>query len=405
MSRSRLALVLAVVAVIALAWWIHRRSSGAPEVPFAKVRRETLVSTLTTNGKVEPLEWVAVRAERAGIIERVSVQKGQQVAKDALLVELNSRDARAAVSSAEAAVSQARAQLDTIGAGGSSSSRVEIDNALERARMDLRVAQRNHESLRRLAEKQAATQQEAAEANQKTLQLQEEIQALERKRAALVSTADRATAEAKLREALAALEQARASLERSRIHSPAAGTVYELPAREGAYVNVGDLAANVGVLARLRVRVYVDEPELGRVALGMPVAVTWDAMPGRRWKGAVDKMPAQVTPLGTRQVGEVYCAIENPDLALPPGANVNAEITSQVVENGLTVPKEAIRRENNQVGVFVLRAGQVEFQPVQLGVSSVTRAAVRSGLAEGELVALTSEIALRSGERVNPVVR
>jgi len=54
-------------------------------------------------------------------------------------------------------------------------------------------------------------------------------------------------------------------------------------------VNVGDTAANVGRLDRLRVRVYVDEPELGRVAEGQPVTITWDALPGSsgagRWSG------------------------------------------------------------------------------------------------------------------------
>ncbi len=39
---------------------------------------------------------------------------------------------------------------------------------------------------------------------------------------------------------------------------------------------------------------------------------TWEALPGHRWKGEVDKLPTQVVPLGARQVGEVGRAIENP---------------------------------------------------------------------------------------------
>ncbi|MGC9972280.1 MAG: efflux RND transporter periplasmic adaptor subunit [Bryobacteraceae bacterium] len=405
MSRTRIALILLVIAILVSAWWIRRKSTSPPDVPFAKVRRETLVSTLATNGKVEPSEWVAVRAERAGTVSRVEVQKGQQVAKGSLLVELDARDARAEVSSGEAAVAQARAELQTIDQGGRSSAHVEIDSALERDQIELKAAQRDHELLRRLAEKQAATRQEVIDANHKVQQLQADIQALARKRAALVSPADRTAAEAKLREALAGLEQAQARLERSRLLAPIAGVVYDLPARVGAYLNPGDLAAHVGDLKTLRVRVYVDEPELGRVARGMPVTITWDAMPGRHWSGAVDKMPTQIIALGTRQVGEVICVIQNPDLLLLPATNINAEIVSQVVENGLVIPKEAIRKENNQVGVYALRGESVEWRPIQLGASSVTRAAVLEGLVEGDLIALASEAPLHSGARVQVVER
>jgi len=405
MSRTRIVLILFVVLILALAWWIRRRSTRPPEIPFAETRRETLVSTLSTNGKVEPSEWMAVRAERAGTVSRVAVQKGQQVPKGALVVELDARDARADVSAAEAAVAQARAGLETVNQGGRSSAQVEIDGALERDRLELEAALRDYATLRRLAEKQAATRQEVTDANQKVQQLQAGMQALARKRAALVSPADRTTAEAKLREALAALEQAQAQLERSRLQAPMAGVVYDLPARIGAYLNVGDLAAQVGDIKTLRVRVYVDEPELGRVARAMPVTITWDAMPGRRWDGVVDKMPAQIVALGTRQVGEVICAIRNPDLLLLPGTNINAEIVSQVVDNGLVIPKEAIRKENNQVGIYRLRGERVEWRPIQLGASSVTRAAVLQGLAEGDLVALAAEAPLHDGDRVQPVFR
>jgi HlyD family secretion protein len=405
MSRTRIFLILAVVLVLALVWWLHRKGGSPPEVPFAKARRERLVSTLETNGKVEPWEWVAVRAQRSGTVSRVVVHKGEQVAKGALLVELDARDARADLSSAEAAVSEARAELETIGQGGRSSARVEIDNALGRARLELEAAQRDYQTLQRLEEKQAATRQEVIEANRKVQQLQAEIQALERKRAVLVGPADRVAAEAKLREALAALEQAQARLERSLLRAPIAGVVYDLPARRGAYLNVGDVAAQVGDLNKLRVRVYVDEPELGRVAPGMAVAITWDAMPGRTWTGAVDKMPTQIVALGTRQVGEAICAIANPDLLLLPGTNINAEIVSQVVENGVVIPKESIWKDNGQTGVYLLRDEHVEWRPIQVSASSVTRAAVRSGLAEGDEVALSSEVALRDGVSVRPVER
>lgn len=400
MSKTRLLLPVILILVVAAAIWLHRVNSAPPEVAFARVGRESLVSTLPTNGKVEPFEWAAVRAERAGTVDKVVVQKGQQVSKGALLAELEARDARAEVASALAALAKARSEQETLAAGGTASARVEIENELGRNRLELQSAQRNLESLKRLADKQAATQQDVADVSQRVQALQEGIQALERKRAALVGTSDRAGAEAAVREAQATLDQAEAQLERSRILSPMAGIVYELAVREGSYVNVGDLVANAGKLERLRVRVYVDEPELGRVAVGMPVTLTWDALPGRRWTGLVEKTPTQVVTMGTRQVGEVISTIDNPDLTLLPGTNVNVEITSQVAENALAIPKEAIRSENGQVGVYMLNGDRVGWRAITVGASSITRAVVASGLNEGDRVALRTEAALHNGDPV-----
>jgi HlyD family secretion protein len=400
MSRIRFLLILVVVLIASLAFWLHKRSTAPPVVAFATVQQERLVSTLPTNGKVEPSEWVAVRAERPGVVARVLVQKGQQVANGAVLAEMDARDARAEVSSAEAALSQAQVQVDTLARGGSDAARIEIESELDRTRAELAVAGREHAALQRLAAKQAATGQEVTAAAERVHILEASAAALARKRAALVGPADRAAAEARVRQAAATLEQARAQLERGRIRAPRAGVVFDLAVRQGAYLAVGDPVASVGNLETLRVRIYVDEPELGRVAVGMPVAVTWDALPGRPWTGSVEKLPTEVAPLGTRQVGEVVCTIANPDLKLLPGTNVNVEITSQVVDNGLAIPKEAIRNENGQTGVYVLAGEHVEWRPVRLGVASVTRAIVTSGVSRGDKVALHTDEPLHPGDPV-----
>jgi HlyD family secretion protein len=180
-----------------------------------------------------------------------------------------------------------------------------------------------------------------------------------------------------------------------------AGTVYDLPAREGAYLNVGDPVASVGKLDPVRVRVYVDEPELGRIAVGEQVRITWDALPGRQWDGEVDRKPAEVVALGSRQVGEVLCTIGNPGGELTPGTNVNAFILAEVVQDALTIPKTAVRRDNG-TGVFVLNGGVLKWQPVKTGVGDALRIQVVSGLRQGEAVAEPSDLALKDGMAVDP---
>jgi HlyD family secretion protein len=406
MSRNKLLwLALTFVVLAVPAWWIQQRASRPPEVAFAKVTRDTLVSTLTTNGRVEPDDWVEVRAERQGLVTRVRVQRGQQVARGAVIAEMEAGEARTELASANARVAQAQADLQRLRSGGPSTELAEIESALERARLDLNVAERDYESLRRLAQKQAATQQEVLDAERRVLAAKGQMQALERKRAALVTPAETAAAQARLNEALAARQAAQERLEQSMVRAPIAGIVYELDSRPGAFLNPGDLVAKVGTLSKLRVRVYVDEPELGRVAQGMPVTITWDALPGREWKGAVESVPTQVVPLGSRQVGEVIVTIDNPGRELLPGTNVNAEIQTQVVERALLVPKAALRRDGSQSGVYVLQGDQVSWHPIQTGAASVTRTQVTSGLSEGDWVALATEQPLGNGQRVTPVYR
>jgi RND family efflux transporter MFP subunit len=215
-----------------------------------------------------------------------------------------------------------------------------------------------------------------------------------------VAASDRSLADARVREAEAALKLARERVEISLVRAPLGGVVYQFDLKRGDYLNPGDLVALIGRVERVRVKVFVDEPELGRVARGMPVVITWDARPGEQWEGEVEETPAQIIALGSRQVGEVVCLIDNPGAKLLPGTNINAEIRSQVVENALTIPKECLRRENGQTGVYRLEGGRAVWRAVTPGASSITRIQIREGLAAGDAAALPGERLLTSGMAV-----
>jgi HlyD family secretion protein len=402
-TRGRSWLAILVVGAGAVTAWAVFKKTTPPEVGFAKVTRETMVSTLPTNGKVEPIEWMPVRAERTGVVTRVLVSRGQQVIKNDPLVELDTRIASAEVSRAQAAIQEAKTQQQVLEQGGRIAERQQAEADLARTRLDLAAAQKNYQALERLVGKQAATRQELDSARQTVDQLQLRIQSLEEHKTGLVTGTDKEIARAKLQQAESAAVIARANLDLSSIRAPMDGTVYDFDLKQGSFVNAGDPVAKVGRLDRVRVTVYVDEPDLGKVHKGEVVIITWDALPGHQWKGEVDKLPTQIVPLGTRQVGEVGCVIENPERDLIPNANINAEIQATVVEKALAVPKEAIRREGPATGVFVLKGDRTEWRQVSLGVSSYTKAQVLSGLLEGDAVALPTEKPLKSGSKVEPV--
>jgi HlyD family secretion protein len=392
-----LALLAGVAAVIV---WGVLRKSDPPKVSFARVKRQTLVSALPTNGKVEPSVWQAVRAETAGTVSRAPVEDGQTVAAGAVLAVIADPSLQAEIDGAQAKLNEARANLASQEAGGKPAEFTDIENNLARARLLLGQEQTAVAALQRLVARHAATQQEADAARDKAQQSELEIAGLEKRKRSLVSPLDVAAARARVGDAETALHLAQRREALSLVRSPMAGVVYGREVRQGSYLNAGDLVANVGRMDRLLVRVYVDEPELGRVAVAQPVTITWDALPGRQWHGQVDKKPVAIQALGTRQVGEVVCSIANEGHALIPGTNVNAEIRTAVVENAMVIPKEALRHDAQGDYVLALKGGTVERRAVKQGASSIALVQVLEGLGDADAVALPSDTPLKDGDRV-----
>jgi HlyD family secretion protein len=401
LKKLGLALLIIVAAVAAMG--VFRRTAG-PKINFVRVERATLTSTLPTNGKVEPFEWQPVRAERAGILAGVTVRDGQSVHKDEVIATISDPSLATEIEAAEARVAEARANLTALEDGGPPAELAVIESSLRQAHLELEQYRKDAASLERLAEKQAATRVEVEAARQKVAHSEAGIEGLERRRESLVAKTDVAAARARLQDAQAALTLARERSAQGVVRAPLNGTVYGLVARAGAYVNPGDLVANVGQLDHVRVRLYVDEPELGRVAEQQPVTISWDALPGKQWQGAVERLPSSIQPLGTRQVGEVICIIANPDRELLPGTNADASIRTAVVENAIATPKETLHRDAQGTYVLRLNGDAVERRAVKTGISNISQVQIVDGLANGDLVALPSDTPLKPGDRVTPVI-
>ncbi len=397
-------LIFSLLAVAALAFWVFRKKAEAPHISFAKVSRESISSTLSTNGKVEPIEYIDVHAEVSGLVRSVGVHLGDSVRAGQVLATISQPGVSEDVQASEARVAQARAALQTLQTGGRGSEQAELEADANHLKQQRSAAQRNLESLQRLQKASAATLFEVEQARETVSDLDVQIQSLATRRAAIVGRDDLAAAQARLQEAEANLNLARTHAAQSTVPAPLSGTVYDLPVRTGAYLNPGDPVASIGQLDPVRVRVYVDEPELGRVEPGESVRITWDALPGREWMGTVERKPTEVVALGSRQVGEVLCTVANPGHDLTPGTNVNAFILTKVSEHALAIPKIAVRRDNG-VGVYLLQKGnKVKWQAVQTGISDALRVEALSGLKEGDEVAMPSDQPLKDGMAVTPVL-
>jgi multidrug resistance efflux pump len=339
---KKLLVLLGVALALGGGSWLATRKAAPPEIQVERVRRETLVSLLNTNGKVEPWDWQLVTAAREGRIARVFVTQGQEVRAGAPLVQVEMPSAESDLSTAKANLAQARADLAPLQQGGKAADLAEIDAGTAKAELEREAAQRDAATLERLFGRKAATSDALDAARDRLKRASTEVAALRKKRAALAPVQDRGAAEARVNEAQAALTLVKTRIGEATIRAPRAGVVYELPVHAGAWINAGDPVARVGTLDRMKVLVYVDEPDLGKVRMGLPVTLTWDALPGREWDGSIGGLPPRVIQLGSRQVGEVTVQVQSPRRDLPPGANIDARLKAQVVEGALTISKGSL---------------------------------------------------------------
>jgi len=169
-------------------------------------------------------------------------------------------------------------------------------------------------------------------------------------------------------------------------------------------VKTGDLLAEMADLHKVRVRAFIDEPELGVLEPGQQVRITWDALPNRTWTGKTEVIPKQVVARGARSVGELLCTVNNDNLELLPNINVNVRINSQERSNVLTVPRGSVASDGNKRFVYVLNhkrlsvnKPRLERREIRVGIADSTNYEVTSGLQENEMIALPGDIELKDG--------
>jgi HlyD family secretion protein len=339
-------------------------------------------------------------------VNKVLVAEGDHVKAGQLLLRLDDAEARAQAARALSQLRSAEASLQEIKAGGTQEEVLTIHSDLTKAQAERDDSQRNLQAIQKLRQNGAASPAEVDAAQSRAKKADADVQLLQSKLSGRFSTPEVTKAEASAAEARAAYESAQDLLHHSNVTAPFAGTVYQLPVKAGSYVNGGDLLVQVAVLEKVRVRAFVDEPEIGHLAKGQQVEIRWDAIPGRTWNGLLTRVPTSVTMVGTRTVGEITSEIDNSDRKLLPNVNVNVSIISARHDGALTVSREAVHDIEGKRYVYTIADDKIQAQEIQTGLSSLTRVEVK-GIQEGTQIALGAINAqpLHSGMDVKVVER
>ena len=376
---------------IAVLFLASFRSRGdAVPIRAATAMRGTIRSAVTTNGKIEPLRSFEAHAPVGTTVKRLLAKEGDHVRKGQLLAELDDAEARSQAARALAQVRSADADITATRGGGSHEEVLTLQSQLVKAHSARDAAERNLEARQRLLQQGAASAGEVKEADSELQQADADLNLLEQKQKDRYSSPEVAKVEAQKSEAEAAYAAAEDVLRQLDIRAPFEGIVYSLPVHRGAYVNPGDLVLQEADLSKVLVRAFVDEPDVGRLAPGQPIEVTWDAIPGRIWQGAVGAIPAAVKLRGTRNVGETTCVVDNSDLKLLPNTNVGITIVTAEHPHVLMVPREAVRQDDSKTFVYQVVEDALQRRDIQTSVSNLTQVEVAGGIPENAVVALTA---------------
>lgn len=201
--------------------------------------------------------------------------------------------------------------------------------------------------------------------------------------------------------ARASLEQSETLLRYATITAPFSGIITQRFVDPGALIQAG--GANSAIVAlmdfsKVRLQTAVPEGEASRVAVGQPVLVTTDNLPGMQFEGKVTRFSYALDSASRTMLAEVI--LENPNLALRPGMLVTAKIGIERKESALLMPAEALVLEKANAFAFGVSGDKAKKRPIKVGFNDGKSVEVQDGLNASDTVILTGKLKLSDGQTV-----
>lgn len=385
-SRAGLYVLLAILAVAALAVLAYRFWPAAPVEVRTVVARQAqdgssasgAATVLNASGYVTARRQATVSAKFTGRVTEVLIEEGMVVEEGQVLARLDDSNLQPALALAEAQrLSAERGESETAA-------------LLTEAKLSLERSQR-------LVEKKLTSQAELDRARA----LAESLEAQLARKQADVEVAARQ------------VDIYRQQVEDSIIRAPFAGVVVAKNAQPGEMISPisaggGFTRTGIGTIvdmASLEIEIDVNEAYINRVEPGQAVVATLDAYPD--WKIPCHVIAIIPTADRQRATVEVRVGFDELDPRILPDMGVKvafqeseAETQRSAAAGGLTLPREAVRREQGRDYVLVVRDGKVERRAVATGAAGDATVAVTSGLAPGESVVVEGPPDLTDGTTV-----
>jgi RND family efflux transporter MFP subunit len=314
------------------------------------VERQDLPIIVNAVGRLVPNREVVLSSQVAGIVQSYGVDTGDAVAADETVVTLDPVDYQLALNEAQANLLSVRARFAA------------AKNSFGRAAQLL-------------------------PANVITPEIFDRIEAEFKSAQAAVSQA----------ETMVDINQRR--LEKTIIAAPFDGLVTSRMVEIGQNINVGDPVMAIADMARMRVKINVNEQDYVHLDKNDAVTVRVEAYPEAAFAGQVDKIGVKADPHTNTFEGEILVA--NPDLVLKAGLTATVNITVDAIRDAILIPQNCVLFRENRKEVFVVDAsGKAAAREVKLGRAFGASVRILEGVAAGDRLVSTGAPYLKDGDPV-----
>ena len=345
--------LLIVGVLFASAFFIKSNSKSSIVYETETLKIETIEEKIVATGKVLPEDEVNVVPQIAGIIEEIFVEEGDEVFAGDLIAKIKVVPNEQTLNSAEGRVKSAQIIMKN--------SKIEFE--------------RN----RALFEKEIISEQEF---NSSQLRYNQDMQNLD-------------NAESDLQ--IIKLGSAGGStITNTNIRATVSGTILEIPVKEGDQViqansfNSGTPIATIADLNKMIFEGQVDEGEVGKLQIGMPLIVTLGAIEDKEY----DAKLRLIAPKGTEIAGAIQFKIEgdvylDDEFVVRAGYSANASIVTDKKVDAISISEALLQYDSKSKKPYVeieISDQKFEKREVKLGISDGVNAELISGVKQLEKI-------------------
>lgn len=183
--------------------------------------------------------------------------------------------------------------------------------------------------------------------------------------------------------------------------APVSGTIIQKNVEEGEMVTSsesqtgGTVLMVIADLSQMIVLVEINEIDIGKIGIGQPVEISFDAFPDTTYHGEIIHI-APMAKIGSNniRVFETKISIENLSSSLRPGMSANVTIIGKKRENVITVPIQSIFTDElgNNIVYKISADTLVQAQIVKTGINDLEKVEIIEGLSVGDTVSLVERI-------------
>lgn len=374
-------------------------------VKVAKAEKDSIAREDTALGTVAPAEQTTVSASISAQIKQMRLLKNAFIQKGDVLAVLASQDLQGQRNEAQAAVQEARLNLETLQKVTIPQTAAQTEKDLSDAKAGADNARATYERRKELYAKGGISLKEL-ESSHLALTNAENNLRLVRQNSGLNKSAvnpnARAIAENKIRQAEARLKTIDAQASLAEVRAPITGIVTDQFQFEGDFAAQGARLVTISDIGTVIIKANFADSVAAGLKTGDAVTVYPTGLPDERMGGTVTLISHSTDP--QNRTVEVWANFANGGGRLRAGDAVQFVVSSQSVSDAIVVPAAAVQLEaaNSDEGVVMTvdKDSIAHETKVKIGIKSGGKVQILEGLEGGETVVIEGNYSLPDGTRV-----